>query len=99
VLVGASPRALLSMFRCTQAAALLDNAAEVAVKHVRSLFEPCIAHRISRPPGGLGRAPSARKILERTPVPVTTPPPTIAATEGLPSRAPRCSSPPGKTYV
>ena len=46
VLVGASPRALLSMYRCAQAAALLDNAAEVAVKHVRSLFEPCIAHRI-----------------------------------------------------
>ena len=83
VLVGASPRALLSMFRCTQAAALLDNAAEVAVKHVRSLFEPCIAHRIRVRPEGSARA-VCEEILERTPVPVTTPPPTIAATEGLP---------------
>jgi MoxR-like ATPase len=83
VLVGASPRALLSMYRCTQAAALLDNAAEVAVKHVRSLFEPCIAHRIRVRPEGSARA-VCEEILERTPVPVTTPPPTIAATDGLP---------------
>jgi MoxR-like ATPase len=78
VLVGASPRALLSMFRCTQAAALLDNAAEVAVKHVRSLFEPCIAHRIRVRTDASARA-VCEEILERTPVPVTTPPPTIAA--------------------
>ena len=83
VLVGASPRALLSMYRCTQAAALLDNAAEVAVKHVRSLFEPCIAHRIRVRPDASARA-VCEEILERTPVPVTTPPPTIAATEGQP---------------
>jgi MoxR-like ATPase len=83
VLVGASPRALLSMYRCAQAAALLDNAAEVAVKHVRSLFEPCIAHRIRVRPEASARA-VCEEILERTPVPVTTPPPTIAATEGRP---------------
>ena len=70
VLVGASPRALLSMFRCAQAAALLDNAAEVAVKHVRSLFEPCIAHRIRVRPDASARA-VCEEILERTPVPVT----------------------------
>ena len=79
VLVGASPRALLSMYRCAQAAALLDNAAEVAVKHVRSLFEPCIAHRIRVRDEASARA-VCEEILERTPVPVTTPPPTIAAT-------------------
>jgi MoxR-like ATPase len=83
VLVGASPRALLSMFRCTQAAALLDNAAEVAVKHVRSLFEPCIAHRLRVRPDASARA-ICEEILERTPVPVTTPPPSIAASDGRP---------------
>ena len=83
VLVGASPRALLSMYRCAQAAALLDNAAEVAVKHVRSLFEPCIAHRIRVRAEASARA-VCEEILERTPVPVTTPPPTIAATDGRP---------------
>ncbi|MDX6561732.1 MAG: MoxR-like ATPase, partial [Gaiellales bacterium] len=81
VLVGASPRALLSMYRCTQAAALLDNAAEVAVKHVRSLFEPCIAHRIRVRPEASARA-VCEEILEGTPVPVTTPPPTISAAPG-----------------
>ena len=81
VLVGASPRALLSMYRCAQAAALLDNAAEVAVKHVRSLFEPCIAHRIRVRPDASARA-VCEEILERTPVPVTAPPPTIAANDG-----------------
>jgi MoxR-like ATPase len=84
VLVGASPRALLSMFRCAQAAALLDNAAEVAVKHVRSLFEPCIAHRLRVRPEASARA-VCEEILERTPVPVTAPPPTIAANEGAPA--------------
>ena len=88
VLVGASPRALLSMYRCAQAAALLDNAAEVAVKHVRSLFEPCIAHRIRVRPDASARA-VCEEILERTPVPVTAPPPTIAANDGAtePGRA------------
>ena len=81
VLVGASPRALLSMYRCAQAAALLDNAAEVAVKHVRSLFEPCIAHRIRVRPDASARA-VCEEILEGTPVPVTTPPPTISAAPG-----------------
>ena len=81
VLVGASPRALLSMYRCAQAAALLDNAAEVAVKHVRSLFEPCIAHRIRVRPDASARA-VCEEILEGTPVPVTTPPPTISAAAG-----------------
>jgi MoxR-like ATPase len=83
VLVGASPRALLSMYRCAQAAALLDNAAEVAVKHVRSLFEPCIAHRIRVRPEASARA-VCEEILERTPVPVTAPPPTIAANDSAP---------------
>jgi MoxR-like ATPase len=81
VLVGASPRALLSMFRCAQSAALLDNAAEIDVKHVRSLFEPCIAHRLRVRPDASARA-ICDEILERTPVPVTAPPPTIAANEG-----------------
>ena len=72
--------------RCTaarQAAALLDNAAEVAVKHVRSLFEPCIAHRIRVRPEASARA-VCEEILEGTPVPVTTPPPTISAAAGRP---------------
>ena len=88
VLVGASPRALLSMYRCAQAAALLDNAAEVAVKHVRSLFEPCIAHRIRVRPDASARA-VCEEILERTPVPVTAPPPTIAANDGAQAGRPR----------
>ena len=81
VLVGASPRALLSMYRCAQAAALLDNAAEVAVKHVRSLFEPCIAHRIRVRPGRLG-ARRVRGDPRAHARPVTAPPPTIAANDG-----------------
>jgi MoxR-like ATPase len=84
VLVGASPRSLLSMFRCAQSAALLDNAAEVSVKHVRSLFEPCIAHRLRVRPEASARA-VCEEILERTPVPVTAPAPTIAANDGAPS--------------
>jgi MoxR-like ATPase len=51
VLVGASPRAMLSMFRCIQAMALVDNMTAAAPRHVHDLFEPCIAHRLRFRPG------------------------------------------------
>ena len=51
VLVGASPRAMLSMFRCIQATALVDSMTAAAPRHVSDLFEPCIAHRLRFRPG------------------------------------------------
>jgi MoxR-like ATPase len=51
VLVGASPRSMLSMFRCCQAMALIDNCTSVGANHVYELFVPCIAHRLRFRPG------------------------------------------------
>ena len=79
VLVGASPRAMISTFRACQAAALLDNSAEVAVRHIRSLFIPCIAHRL-RTDAGVSARSVCEDVLEKTPVPVTATPPSIPET-------------------
>jgi MoxR-like ATPase len=46
VLVGASPRAILSYHRCCQAMALVDNSAEVTAEQVQELFVPCVTHRL-----------------------------------------------------
>jgi MoxR-like ATPase len=51
VLVGASPRAILTTFRCAQALTMLRNDAEVTFAHVREIFGPCIEHRIQVRPG------------------------------------------------
>jgi MoxR-like ATPase len=46
VQLGASPRAALSLQRCAQALALLENETAVNPGHVRELFAPCLAHRM-----------------------------------------------------
>jgi MoxR-like ATPase len=44
--VGASPRAILTTFRCCQALTMLRNDPEVTFDHVREMFAPCIEHRL-----------------------------------------------------
>ena len=46
VSVGASPRAALSLQRCCQALALLEDSATVVPRHLQELFVVCLAHRI-----------------------------------------------------
>jgi MoxR-like ATPase len=46
IIVGASPRAALSLQRCCQALALLEDCNEVEPRHVQELFAPCLAHRM-----------------------------------------------------
>ena len=46
VAVGASPRAALSLQRCCQALALLEDSASVVPRHLQELFVVCLAHRI-----------------------------------------------------
>jgi MoxR-like ATPase len=75
--LGASPRATLSLQRCCQALALIDNAEAVTTAHVRELAEPCLAHRIQ------GRAdvdvPAVlAEIVARTPVPIDAPATAVA---------------------
>jgi MoxR-like ATPase len=55
VLVGASPRALLSSFRCLQALTLLDGADQAGLSQLRELAEPCLAHRLRPRDGADGR--------------------------------------------
>jgi MoxR-like ATPase len=45
-LIGASPRAALSLQRCCQALALLEDCTEVEPSHVQELFVPCLGHRL-----------------------------------------------------
>jgi MoxR-like ATPase len=74
VLVGASPRAILTTFRCCQALTMLRNDAEVTYAHVRELFAPCIEHRLRVREGA---SPSAVIVdmLERVPEPAAEEPP------------------------
>jgi MoxR-like ATPase len=46
VQVGASPRSILTTFRCCQALTMLRNDPEVTGAHVREMFAPCIEHRL-----------------------------------------------------
>ena len=46
VAVGASPRAALSLQRCCQALALLEDCAAVTPRHLQELFTVCLAHRM-----------------------------------------------------
>ena len=70
--LGASPRAVLSLQRCSQALALVDDAPTVTVAHVRELLGPCLAHRL------VGRAGvDVHAVLDQlvasTPVPAGAP--------------------------
>ncbi len=66
--LGASPRAALSLQRCAQALALLDDAPTVTVAHVQELLAPCLAHRLVGRAGVDVHAVLA-DLLAATPVP------------------------------
>lgn len=73
--LGASPRASISLVRCAQARALLDNRDFVVPDDVKALAVEVLAHRVV-PVAGMrlerGRGGRAvAEVLERTPVPVT----------------------------
>lgn len=73
--LGASPRASISLVRCAQARALLNNRDFVVPDDVKALAVEVLAHRVV-PAAGLrlerGRgAKAVAQVLERTPVPVT----------------------------
>ena len=80
LIVGASPRAALSLQRCCQALALLEDSGEVEPGHVQELFKPCLAHRMQFKPGADPNA-VCDHILAKTPAPAwastTTPRPEI----------------------
>ncbi len=65
VLVGASPRAALSLQRCCQALALIEDCTEVDASHVEELFEPCLAHRMQFKQGADGAVVCAAIIADR----------------------------------
>jgi MoxR-like ATPase len=71
--VGASPRAILTTFRCCQALTMLRNDPEVTPDHVRELFAPCIEHRLRVRDGG-SAAGVIVDLLERVPEPAVDAP-------------------------
>ena len=71
--LGASPRAALSLQRCTQALALLENETAVNPGHVKELFAPCLAHRMQFR-SDADPSQVCAEILARTPAPAYEPP-------------------------
>ncbi len=71
--LGASPRALLTLLRVAQAWALLEGRDFVVPDDIRSLWLPCVAHRVHAREPGADYAPTEeavlREILEAVPVP------------------------------
>jgi MoxR-like ATPase len=65
VAVGASPRAALSLQRCCQALALLENCTEVEPQHVDELFAPCLAHRMQYRDAATDAAAVCRDVIEQ----------------------------------
>jgi MoxR-like ATPase len=74
VLLGASPRASLTLMRCSQAMAVLESDSFVTPQHIQSVAEAVLAHRlVLRPKPRLAGARAAgvvRHVLERVAVPV-----------------------------
>lgn len=75
IYLGASPRGSLSLFRATQARALMQGRDYVLPDDVKALAEPVLAHRLivsssERSPDKSGRAAIA-ELLETVPVPGT----------------------------
>jgi MoxR-like ATPase len=74
VLLGAGPRASLSLMRLAQALALFDGNPFVLPRHVQELAAPAIAHRIGLDPqarfAGRSRTAIVNEIVERLPTPV-----------------------------
>jgi MoxR-like ATPase len=77
--LGASPRASIGLVRCAQARALIGGRDFVVPDDVKALAIPALAHRVVGQSGirlERGRTTKAvREIVDRTPVPVTDPPP------------------------
>ncbi|HEY1479337.1 MAG TPA: MoxR family ATPase [Gaiellales bacterium] len=76
--VGASPRAILTTFRCCQALTMLRNDPEVTFAHVRDMFPPCIEHRL-RLREGASAAAVILDLLESVPEPAAEEPPLARA--------------------
>jgi MoxR-like ATPase len=77
--LGASPRASIGLVRCAQARALIGGREFVVPDDVKALAIAVLAHRVVGQAGirlERGRTIKAvREIVDRTPVPVTDPPP------------------------
>ena len=76
--VGASPRAILTTFRCCQSLTMLRNDAEVTTAHVREMFAPCIEHRL-RVRAGASASAVVVDLLERVAEPAEDQPFAAAA--------------------
>jgi MoxR-like ATPase len=81
--LGASPRASIGLVRCAQARALIGGRDYVVPDDIKALAVPALAHRVVGQSSlrlERGRTTKAvREIVDRTPVPVTTPPPPRAS--------------------
>jgi MoxR-like ATPase len=77
--LGASPRAVIALVRCSQARALLRGRDYVVPDDVKALAAPALAHRLVAASQARADVGSLRHlvvgVLERTPVPVGRPPP------------------------
>ncbi len=73
VLLGASPRASLSLMKTAQALALFDGAGFVTPEHIQEMAVPVVAHRMMMDPqarfSGQNPEDVVTEILEQTPVP------------------------------
>jgi MoxR-like ATPase len=75
IVLGASTRAALGLYRVSQAAAVLENRDYVVPDDVKNLAVPALAHRIIGKASGLAgqgdaTAKAVRDIVDRIPVPV-----------------------------
>jgi MoxR-like ATPase len=74
VVMGASPRGTLSLFRAAQARAFLNGRTYVSPDDVQSLAAPVLAHRIVLTPearyGGRGTEGVLRDVLQTLRVPI-----------------------------
>ena len=74
IVLGASTRAAIGLYRASQAAALIDGRDFVVPDDVKSLAVPVLAHRLIAKAGGIGggtdaTAEAVREILKKVPVP------------------------------
>jgi MoxR-like ATPase len=74
IVLGASTRAAIGLYRAAQAAALLDGRDYVVPDDVKTLAVPCLAHRLIAKAGGLAGTTDAtteavREVLQKVPVP------------------------------
>ena len=74
IVLGASTRAAIGLYRAAQAAALLDGRDYVVPDDVKTLAVPVLAHRLIAKAGGLGGAmdvtsDAVRDILQKIAVP------------------------------